>query len=479
MPQFLALILAGSVAAAQPILAAAPPRPNIVILLADDLGYAELGCQGNADIPTPQLDALAASGMRFTSGYVSAPFCAASRAGLLTGQYQTRFGFEFNPIGAQNADPAIGLPPETRTFVERLHDVGYATALVGKWHQGGTARYHPQRTGFDEFFGFLHEGHSFVPAGDASVTTWLRRKRLPDGGQGRWTSSDGRLILSTHLNTDEPAYDADNPLLRGSQPVEEPEYLTAAFTREAIDFIRRHRERPFCLLLAYNAVHSPMQAPTADVERFGHLPDIQRRIFGAMLQHLDASVGEVLAELHRSGLDDRTLVWFLSDNGGPTRELTSSNAPFRGGKGELYEGGVRVPFLLRWPSVTSPGQTDDRAVSSLDIAVTSLAAAGVEVPASERDGVDLAPYLSGGTAAAPHPELYWRVGSRAAMRSGPWKLVRPVQQNRAAAWELYDLSSDPEESRNVAADQPAERDRLIGRWQSLDSEMRSPLWGGN
>ncbi|MDH3585340.1 MAG: sulfatase-like hydrolase/transferase, partial [Phycisphaerae bacterium] len=246
-------------------------RPNIVILLADDLGYGELGCQGNRQIPTPHIDALAAEGIRFTAAYVTASNCSPSRAGLLTGRFPTRFGHEFNPTGASNEDPAAGLPPGERTLADVLQDAGYATSLVGKWHLGGTARYHPQRRGFEEFFGFLHEGHFFVPPPWEGVTTMLRRRALPDGGLGRWISPDSRLVLSTHMGNDEPPYDANNPILRGGQPVTETAYFTDAITRESVDFIDRHADRPFLLLVAYNAVHSPLQGADAYMRKFDHI----------------------------------------------------------------------------------------------------------------------------------------------------------------------------------------------------------------
>ncbi len=195
--------------------------PNIIYIIADDLGYGETSVQNpDTNVPTPHIDSIAHNGVLFTDGYVSAPFCAASRAGLITGRYQTRFGFEFNPIGARNEDPDAGLPPKEKTIAFRLkNEAGYTTAMIGKWHLGGTAKYHPIRRGFDQFFGFLHEGHYFRPAPYDGMTTWLRRKVLPGGTLGRWASGDGRLFYSTHMAHNEPAYDADNPVYRNGQPI--------------------------------------------------------------------------------------------------------------------------------------------------------------------------------------------------------------------------------------------------------------------
>lgn len=462
----------------------AAERPNIVVLLADDLGYGETSCQGNPEIPTPHIDGLAARGARFTAAYVTAPFCSASRAGLLTGRWQTRCGYEFNPIGAQNADPRVGLPAAEVTLAQVLHDAGYATGLVGKWHLGGTAAYHPQRRGFDEFFGFLHEGHFYVPPPYQGMTTWLRRRALPDGAQGRWTSADGSVVLSTHLGSDEPPYDADNPLLRGGQPLEEPQHLTDAFTREAVDFIRRHRDRPFFLLVAYNAVHSPMQADRERLRRFEHIPDIHRRIFAAMLSHLDESVGAILEAVRAADLEQRTWVLFLSDNGGPTRELTSSNAPLRGGKGDLYEGGVRVPFLCQWPGTIPPGSVVATPVSSLDIFATAVAVAGARPPAQPLDGVDLRTVLGAGSEHAPSitsPALvprtfFWRVGDRAALRQGDWKIVRPLTRGRPGRWQLFDLAGDVGETRDLADREPERLALLVAEWERLNAEMQPPVW---
>jgi len=459
-----ALTLAG-------VSATAEPRPNVIFIVVDDLGYGELGCYGGKGIPTPHLDSLAASGARFTSGYVTAPFCAASRAALMTGRYQTRFGFEFNPIGAKNAAPGIGLPVAEKTVADRLRDAGYATGLVGKWHLGGTEPFHPQRRGFDEFFGFLHEGHFYVPQPWQGVTTWLRRKKLPDGGQGRWTSPNGRTVWSTHLGSNEPEYDTGNPLLRSSQSVDEKTNLTDAFTREACDFIGRHRSQPFFLYLAYNAVHSPMQGTDEYMKKFLHIEDIQRRIFAAMLAHLDDSVGKVLAELRESGVEENTLVVFLGDNGGPTSELTSSNAPLRGGKGDLWDGGIRVPFIVSWKNRIPAGRIVDASVASIDATATALELADVGPSQKRLDGINLMPLLTGKMAEAPERTLFWRVGQKNALLSGNWKLIRDGKE-----WQLYDLAHDIGETTNLAAKEPARVQQLTSLWDKWNAEQIEPLW---
>lgn len=369
-------------------------RPNVIVLYANDVGYGELGCQGNRQIPTPNIDAIVKADVRFTSGYVTAPNCSPSRAGLLTGRYGTRFGHEFNPTGAKNKNPAFGLPAGQKTLPETLQNAGYVTGLIGKWHLGGTAAYHPYRRGFDEFFGFLHEGHFFVSEPWEGVSTWLRRKTLPGGGKGRRTF--GKVTYSTHMKYSEPDYDANNPILRGSQPVDEKEYLTDALTREAVDFIDHHNDKPFFLYLAYNAVHSPLQASDKYMKKFAHIEDLQRRIFAAMLANLDDSVGAVMRKLRKENLEKDTIVYFISDNGGPTRELTSSNLPLRGEKGQMYEGGIRVPFMLQWPGKIPEGKTYDRPVVTCDIFATTFAAAQIAMPKDRKlDSVNLLPYIKG------------------------------------------------------------------------------------
>jgi len=462
---------------ASPLSSAEPPV-NVVLIVADDLGYGETSAQDPAtDVPTPHLDSIAKAGVRFTNAYVTAPFCAASRAGMITGRYQTRFGFEFNPIGPRNEEPGIGLPASEKTLADRLRDeAGYTTALVGKWHLGGTAPFHPLRRGYDEFFGFLHEGHYYRAAPYEGMTTWLRRRTLPGGATGRWVSSDGRLIYSDHLGRNEPDYDADNPLYRNGQPIDEPANLTDAFSREAAAFITRcGAERPFFLHLAYNAVHSPMQADEAYLKRFSHIGDLQRRIFAAMLTQLDEGVGTVLASIGKAGVRERTLVVFMSDNGGPVRELTSRNGVLRGEKGSLLEGGIRVPLFLCLPGTIPSGQVYEAPVSSLDLFPTAISLAGLKGTES-LDGVDLMPYLTGQKAGDPHGALYWRVGPQAALRKGDWKLVRTGAKGNPGPWQLYDLAKDPGEGTDQSAEQPDLVKELVREWETLDAAMVAPLF---
>lgn len=452
-------------------------RPNVVILVADDLGYGETGCQGNQQIPTPHIDSIAASGIRFTNGYVTAAYCSASRAGLLTGRYQNRFGYEFNPVGARNEDPDAGLPVGQLTLADQLQINGYTTGLTGKWHLGGTSKYHPQRRGFDEFFGFLHEGHYFVPPPYLGVTTMLRRKTLPDGSQGRWFSRDKNTIYTTHMGHLEPDYDADNPLLRSGQPVDETEYLTDAFTREAVSFVDRNADRPFFLYLAYNAVHSPLQGADRYMKKFAHIEDIHRRIFAAMLSNMDDSIGEVLTSLDRNHVRDNTIVFFISDNGGPTRELTSSNAPLRGEKGSMFEGGLRVPFLVSWPEQLPEGQVYEQPVISLDMYATITSAAGLNPELADRsDGVNLVPFLRGEAPGVPHETLWWRTGRKAALRHGHWKLVNNPNRRNPDQWQLFNLTKDIAEQTDLALSHPDKLRELRTKWESINSQMMDPIW---
>lgn len=418
-------------------------RPNIVLIVSDDQGYAEMTCQGG-DVPTPHLDRLAASGIRFSAGYVTAAFCSPSRAGLLTGRYQQRFGHEMNPVEKTNDRPEVGLPISEKTLADHLRASGYATGMVGKWHLGAHPPYHPLRRGFQEFFGFLREGHFYGP---------------PD-----------RTV--SHLRPREPEYDRLNPILRGEREVEEKDYLTSALGREATAFIDRHARDPFLLYLPFNAPHSPMQATPRDYEKFAAIADPHRRVWAAMVASMDDAVGAVLDALRKHGLERDTLVVFLSDNGGPTKELTSRNDPFTGGKGQLLEGGIRVPFVMSWPGTLPSGVVERRAVSALDVVPTALAAAALPLPPG-LDGVNLLPFLAGERKEPPHPSLFWRMGGQLAIRSGPWKLVRLKDSE---PFRLYDLDRDEKESRDLASAEPDRVRELEKRLLNWSGELAPPRW---
>ena len=448
--------------------AAAEEKPNIVIIVADDLGYADLGIHGCKDIPTPHIDSIAKAGVRCTSGYVSGPYCSPTRAGLLTGRYQQRFGHEFNPGGGARA-AEIGLPVSEKTIADHLKAAGYATGLIGKWHLGNDDQFHPNRRGFDEFFGFLGGAHAYF------------------AGQGV-------------------------PILRNTEAVAEHEYFTDAIAREAAAFIDHHKDRPFFLFLSFNAVHTPMHATETGLQKFAETKDQRRRTYAAMLASMDDAVGRTLGRIRANQLEEQTLIFFLSDNGGPTMRSTSvngsDNAPFRGSKRTTLEGGIRVPFFVQWKGKLPAGKVYHEAVIQLDILPTAMAAANASLPVNPAiDGVNLLPHLTGKADQPPHDALYWRFGQQMAIRRGDLKLVRydtvadegpadpnqPVrkggtgkkgkkgQQGRAAvvsSTKLYNLAADTGERVDLASLKPDTVKELQAAWDNWNKKNVPPFWGG-
>lgn len=419
---------------------AAADRPNILLIVGDDMGYADVGFHGCKDIPTPHLDALAAAGVRCTNGYVTGPYCSPTRAGLLAGRQQNRFGHEYNPGGAN------GLPLTEGILPERLAKAGYATGMVGKWHLGAQPPQTPPSRGFAEFFGFLGGAHSYFNAGG---------------------------------------------ILRGHEPVKEMDYTTDAFGREAEAFVRRHADQPWFLYLAFNAVHTPMDATEARLAKFAGIADKKRRTYAAMMSAMDDNIGRVRRALKDSGQEGRTLVFFISDNGGPTMNGTTTNgsvnAPLRGSKRTTLEGGIRVPFLVAWPDRLKPAVYETPVVQ-MDLHATALAAAGVAPQAEWKlEGVDLLPYFSGATKAAPHAALFWRFGEQMAVRQGDWKLVRydgnadtnTGKRQPVSAAKLYDLSKDIHEDKDLAAEQPEKVKQLQALWDEWNRGNVKPLWGND
>lgn len=404
--------------------------PNIVVILADDLGYADLGCQGSPDVKTPQIDSLAAHGVRCTAGYVTAPQCSPSRAGLLSGSYQQRFGHEGNP------NFPLTLMSGCKTLADHLKAAGYATGHFGKWHLGadialpapGTAdRQHPLQHGFDESFGYFDYAAAARKGSDIPPSPHARDDRV--------------------------------------------------FGRKAADFIRRHRAHPFFIYLAYHAPHY-QQVDFGDFrKRFPNAAPGRSGVLAAMAQQ-DEAVGEVRTALRDCGLATNTLIFYISDNGGTRRPETpadskhfhgSLNTPFAGGKGSALEGGIRVPFIVQWPGRLPSGTNYDRPVSTLDVLPTALAAAGVPTPAgSALDGVNLLPFLSGQNRADPHEALFWRWRAEQAVRMGDWKLVRGKDRKE---WRLIDLARDVGEEHDLTARLPDRAKALHARFAEWESNL--------
>jgi len=441
-----AVLVSSLLSLGQAVVEAQSRPPNIVVIVADDMGYADVGFQGSRDIPTPNIDAIARGGIRFTDAYVSGPYCSPTRAGLMTGKYPQRFGHEFNPAD----NPEFGLPLDQTTMADRLKAAGYRTALFGKWHLGSAAPLHPMERGFDEFFGFLDGDHSYF----------------------------------------DPA--TGGPVFDGRKPIKNMGYLTEELADRAVDFIERNRSQPFFLYLAFNAVHTPMDATEKYLSRFANIPDQERRTYAAMLSAMDDGIGRTMAALRAAGLEESSLIFFFSDNGGPTMATTtingSSNAPLRGSKRQTWEGGIRVPFVIQWKGHLAAGKTDSRQIIQLDVLPTALAAAGVDVrPDWKLDGVNLLPFLTGKAAGTPHDALYWRLGGMMAIRKGDWKLVKtsegalrdrdPSVLSDLSTAELYNLANDIGETKNLAAAHPEKAKELAEAWWRWNKELVRPLWG--
>lgn len=439
-------------------------KPNILLILVDDMGYGDLSCYGSRQISTPNIDLLAQGGVRFTQSYVTFSVCAPSRAGLLTGRSQNRFGFEYNLVGGTpfvNPDTK-GLPTEEITVAERLRATGYATHIIGKWHQAefsqpSSCGWNPLDHGFDTFFGMIQGHHHYFP--DAKNCALMRDRERVDGAKPRVP------------------------------------YLTDWFTLETLDLIKAAaakdsaQTKPWFIYLAYNTPHTPLEARDDDLQRFAHIKDEKRRTYLAMQYRLDLCVGQIIATLKELGQFEDTLIVFTNDNGGPTGANASVNAPLRGTKGGLLEGGIRVPMMIHWPTHLPGGATYTEPVSTMDLLPTFVAAAGGDwsdfTPKAKQkqakqkklpiyDGVNLLPYLTDKATGRPHQQLFWGAHFLGAvMRDGDLKLIR--LPDRSA--ELYDLAQDIGETRNIAAEHPDKvRQMLEDLWAWECSFECAPRW---
>lgn len=426
---------------------AANRHPNFVIIMTDDHGYADVGFNGCEDIPTPNIDRIAHEGVRFTNGYVTYSVCSPSRAGLITGRYQGRFGYRRNPT-LNPFDEMAGLPLEEENIAEILTKIGYYNGYIGKWHLGTHPKFRPNVRGFDEFYGFEAGGHRYFPED---------------------------LVYPTIEDVDRKGGWYNTKLLRNERRIETDEYLTDEFSHEAVDFIVKNHDKPFFLFLSYNAPHTPMQATQKYLDRFAHIDDKLRKTYAAMVSAVDDGVGRVLNTLDDLDLADETLVFFLSDNGGATNN-GSRNSPLRDHKGTLYEGGLRVPFAFRWTGTVPSGVDYHEPVSSMDILGTMAGLTGVEIsPERPLDGVDLMPFLTGRNAGAPHGALFWQMFDKdhAAIRKGNDKLVDLNKENRT---ELYQISEDLRESSDLAGRNPETTVQLQEELDKWISQLKPAIF---
>ncbi len=417
-------------------------QPNVILLFADDAGYADFGFQGSKIMHTPHLDRLAEQSVRCTQGYVSDPTCGPSRAGIITGRYQQKFGFEENNVPGFMSDVSaadgaeMGIPLSEQTIGEYMKSIGYKTAFFGKWHVGGADRFHPTKRGFDEFYGFRGGARSYF--------------EYPS----------------------EPR-DELNKMECGFGKYKEPKsYLTDELGKQACKFIKKNKKKPFFAFVSFNAVHTPMDATPEDLAKFPNLQG-NRKIVAAMTLALDRACGQILEQLTKLGLDDNTIVVFTNDNGGPTDKNASSNYPLSGTKSNHLEGGIRVPYLIKWPAVLPANTSYDYPVSTLDLLPTFFQAGGGQIETdSNLDGVNIIPYLTGQQSGRPHQVLYWKKQARAAIRDGDYKLIR--YPDRPA--ELYHIVDDPRELTDLSAQQPDRVKKMYKMIFEWESTLERPRW---
>lgn len=407
-------------------------RPNIILIVADDMDYTDVDIYGGKLTPTPHISSIAKNGVEATNAYVTCPVCGPSRVAILMGRYQDRIGYVTNhgPKIPEN----FGLPTTVTLISETLKSAGYDTGMIGKWHLGFKPDMVPNAQGFDYFFGHLHGWHEYT-AGSTKP----------------------------------------GPIMRNRTPVTTTKYLTREFGDEAAKFIDRHQERPYFLYVPFNAVHGPNQAPEETLERFAHIKDKRDRTMAAMVYELDVAVGQLLDAVKKNGDERNTLIIFTNDNGGVRPNVPEANGDLRGGKGTVYEGGIRVPMLFQWTGTLPAGKKYEKTVSTLDFAPTFVALAGAESTV-DYEGVNLMPYLLGKNDGVPNPELYWHfvdAPNQKAVRKGDWKAVQPRDH---APWELYNLSSDAGEKDDIAGENRGKLKKLRHCWREWNSKNAPPMW---
>lgn len=460
--------------------------PNVVLIVADDLGFNDITHYGGGiaggKVPTPHIDSIASGGVNFRNGYSGNATCAPSRAAIMTGRYPTRFGFEFTPTpkqfmkaitGTAKSDQLrpplyhpereadlipyedMGLPTNEITIAKLMQGAGYHTVHLGKWHLGDNPQFRPYSHGFDESLSHLHGASMFLPTKHPDVVNAMQDFDPID--KFLWASEPWVVRF------------------KDQEPFQPPKYMTDYLTDEAVKVVAANKNRPFFMYLAYNAPHTPLQATREDYDALSFIPDHTMRVYAAMIRSLDRNIGRVLQSLKDQGLDDNTLVIFTSDNGGAHYiGLDGLNSPYRGWKATFFEGGIHVPFFMRWPGVIPKGSTVQAPVSHFDIFATAAAAAGRAVPSDRPiDGVNLLPFIKQASTARPHDTLFWRTDTYRVVRDGDWKLQ--VSERPKRDW-LYDLAADPTEKTNLAGKEPERLAALKAKLATWDKAQRKSLW---
>lgn len=421
-----------------PIVLYSQNKPNIIVILSDDAGYNDFGVYGGTEVRTPHIDQLAQNGILFTSAYATASVCAPSRAGLLTGRYQQRFGFEHNTskiLAEGVSQREVGLDPDIMTIGNHLQHSGYKTIALGKWHLGEHEHHFPLNRGFDHFYGFI-------------------------GGHRSYHSIEATEIDPQHI-----IYDDHHPVVEKSLT-----YLTDDLTNKALTYIQQYKDEPFFIYLAFNAVHTPMEAKSDTYAQYPNINDDLRRTYLAMLEDMDVSVGRIVEGLKREGLYENTLIIFLNDNGAATNN-GADNGALRGLKGSKWEGGIRIPLIIQWPNGLPSHVTSQNLVSAMDVLPTCVSAAGGKIMQGQKiDGKNLLEAYKSKRAA--HRDLFWRRGVAKAARSENWKLIAVGDQPLL----LFDLHVDPQEQHNLAKEHPDIARKLLRKLLAWEKKMQAPKW---
>ncbi len=460
--------------------------PNILFIVVDDLGKYEVSAYGSTTMETPHIDQLANEGVRFADCYVNSPVCAPSRAGLMTGRYPVRYGFETQPmeiypnnlavyyIGenfvntgdfVMDTDPRFptewdmakqGVPPSELSLGEVLKMRGYKTGCIGKWHLGASPKQIPNERGFDYQYGFY-----------GAFSLYSKKRNSPnmvnyiqDSYSSKFQWKVGRKETSA--------------IRKNNKIIHESRYLTFAILEEGLEFMARNKTEPFFLYLAFNAPHVPFQAPRFYYEIYDETEEESKRVYYAMIHALDDAIGTLMNKLKALGLEENTLIYLISDNGGASYTGATDNGPYKGGKLTMFEGGVNVPFIMKWKGHIPEGLVYENPVSSMDVFMTSVGAAECILPDDRvYDGVNLLPYITGKEPGKPHEVFYWRADHIQAMRNSEYKFLRSTRDN----WiEVYNIKEDKFEQYNIHEKMPAILDEMQKNYDKWQKGLSKPLW---